>query len=117
VEIPPKLQEVQNLASWVHEAIWTHIAQGGVLEDQDAFHLLVLPSLFASRYTKVKAYGNHCRVFINTYGNTSATYNFRITSIFHQEQQSTEGMRLGALQYVVILKDIILLDYGLYSNQ
>ncbi len=86
VEFPPELQEVQNLASWVCEAIWSHIAQGGVLEDQYALHLLVLPSLFASRYTKMKAYGNHYRVFINTYGNTSATYDSRVASVFHQEQ-------------------------------
>ncbi len=112
VEFPLELQEVQNFANWVHEAIRSHIAQGGVLEDQDALHLSVLPSLFASRYTKMKAYGNHYRVFIDTYGNTSATYDSGIVSVFHQEQQSPEGTRLGALQYVGILKDIILLDYG-----
>ncbi len=116
VEFPPKLQEVQNLASWVCEAIQSHIVQGVVLEDQDALHLLVLRSLFASRYTKMKAYGNHYRVFINTYGNTSATYDYGVASIFHQEQQSTKGTRLGALQYVGISKDIILLDYGLISQ-
>jgi hypothetical protein len=49
-----------------------------VLEDQDALHLLVLPSLFASRYTKMKAYGNHYKVFIDTYGNTNVTYNFGV---------------------------------------
>jgi len=86
VEFPPELQEVQPLACWVLEAIRSHIAQGGVLEDQDVLHLSILPSLFASRYTKMKAYGNHYRVFIDTYGNTSATYNSGIASVFHQEQ-------------------------------
>ncbi len=85
MEFPPELQEMQNLASWVHEAIRSHIAQGGVLEDQDALHLLVLTSLFASRYTKMKAYGNHYRIFIGTYGNTSATYDFGVALVFHQE--------------------------------
>ncbi len=85
VEFPPELQEVQNLASWVHEAIRSHIAQGGVLEDQDALHLLVLPSPFASRYTRMKAYGNHYRVSINTTDNTSATYDSGVASVFHQE--------------------------------
>ncbi len=112
VEFPPELQEVQNLASWVREVVRSHIAQGGVLEDQDALHLSVLPSPFALRYTRMKAYGNHYRVSINTTDNTSATYDFGVASVFHQEQQSTEGTRLGALQYVGILKDIILLDYG-----
>jgi hypothetical protein len=56
-----------------------------VLEDQDALHLLVLTSLFASRYTKMKAYGNHYRIFIGTYGNTSATYDFGVALVFHQE--------------------------------
>jgi hypothetical protein len=116
VEFPPELQEVQNLASWVREAIQSHVTQGGVLEDQDALHLSIFPSLFASRYTKMKAYGNHYRVFIETYGNTSATYDSGVASIFHQKQQSTKGTRLGVLQYVGISKDIILLDYGPISQ-
>jgi hypothetical protein len=86
VEFPPKLQEVQNLASWVCEAIRSHIAQGGVLEDQDALHLSVLPSPFASRYTRMKAYGNHYRISINTTDNTSATYDSGVASVFHQQQ-------------------------------
>jgi hypothetical protein len=86
MEFPPELQKVQNLASWVCEAIRSHITQGGVLEDQDAFHLSVLPSLFASRYTKMTAYGNHHKVSIETYGNTSATYDSGVASVFHQEQ-------------------------------
>jgi hypothetical protein len=81
VEFPPKLQEVQNLASWVREAIRSHVTQGGVLEDHDAFHLSILPSFFASRYTKMKAYGNHYRVFIDTYGNTSATYDYGVALV------------------------------------
>jgi hypothetical protein len=56
-----------------------------VLEDQDALHLSVLPSLFASRYTKMKAYGNHYKVFINTCGDTSATYNSGVALVFQQE--------------------------------
>jgi hypothetical protein len=68
VEFPPEFQEVQNVASWVREAIQSHVTQGGVLEDQDAIHLSIFPSLFASRYKKMKAYGNHYRVFIDTYG-------------------------------------------------
>ncbi len=116
VEFPLEFQEAQNLVSWVREAIRSHVTQGGVLEDQDALHLSILPSFFASRYTKMKAYGNHYIVFTYTYGNTSATYDSGVALVFHQEQQSTEGTRLGALQYVGILKDIILLDYGPISQ-
>jgi len=56
-----------------------------MLEDQNALHLSVLPSFFGSRYTKMKAYGNHYRVFIDTYGSTNATYDSGVVSIFHQE--------------------------------
>jgi hypothetical protein len=56
-----------------------------VFEDQDALHLSILPSILASRYTKMKAYGNHYKVFIDTYGNTSVTYDFGVASIFHQK--------------------------------
>jgi hypothetical protein len=48
--------------------------------------------------------------------NTSVTYDYGVASIFHQNQQSTKGTRIGALQYVGIFKDIILLDYGLISQ-
>ncbi len=41
IEFPLKLQEVETLANWVHDAIQDHIAQGGVLEDEGAMHLLV----------------------------------------------------------------------------
>jgi hypothetical protein len=69
----------------VCEAIQSHVTQRGVLEDQDALHLSVLPSIFASRYTKMKAYGNHYKVFIDTYGNTRATYDYGVASVFHQK--------------------------------
>ncbi len=86
MEFPLEFQEMQNLVSWVREAIRSHLTQGGVFEDQDALHLSIFPSLLASRYTKMKSYGNHYIVFIDTYGNTSATYDSRVALVFHQEQ-------------------------------
>jgi hypothetical protein len=44
--------------------------------------------------------------------NTSmVTYESSVASVF-QQQQFQEGTTLGSIQYVGVLRDIILVDYG-----
>ncbi len=102
---------MENFAGWVRDAIQNHVAQGGALEDEDAIHLSIRPQLFASRYTIFKAYGNHYRVSLDTHGTTMATYDSKVALIFQQEQQSLKGNTFGIIQYVGVLRDIILLNY------
>jgi hypothetical protein len=70
------------------------------------------PQMTASRYAKVRAYGNHYKVIIDNEATTMATYDSRVASIFQQPHATNEGMTLSSIQYVGVLKDIILLNYG-----
>jgi hypothetical protein len=74
------------------------------------------PKPIALRYTKMRAYGNHYRVNEGGAETTMATYDSRVASIFQQPQATHEGITLGSIQYVDVLKDTILLDYGLVSQ-
>jgi hypothetical protein len=74
------------------------------------------PKPIALMYTKMRAYGNHYRVNEGGAETTMATYDSRVTSIFQQPQATHEGITLGFIQYVDVLKDTILLDYGLVSQ-
>jgi hypothetical protein len=78
----------------------------------DVMQLLMKPQMTVSRYAKVKAYNNHYRVTIDNEATTMATYDFGVAYIF-QRHATNEGMTFGSIQYVVILKDIFLLNYGL----
>jgi hypothetical protein len=91
------------------------MANGNVLDEMDAYHLSIKPSSDASRYTLMKAYGNHYRVIGETNVNTMATYDYGVASVFQQAQGPGGVCALGPMQYVGILQDIILLDYGLVS--
>jgi len=61
-------------------------------------------------------YGNHYRVNEGGAKTTMATYDFGVASIFQQPQATHEGTTLSSIQYVGVLKDIILLDYGPVSQ-
>jgi len=56
--------------------------QGGDLKDEDAIHMLIRPHFFATKYTRIKAYGNHYRVFMDTHGITMATYDLKMALVF-----------------------------------
>jgi hypothetical protein len=82
IKYPVELAKVQELAEWVREAVRTHMANGNVLDEMDAYHLSIKPSSDASRYTRMKAYGNHYRVIGETNVNTMATYDCEVASMF-----------------------------------
>jgi hypothetical protein len=48
MKYPVNLAEVQELAEWVREAVRTHMANGNVLDEMDAYHLSSKPSFDAS---------------------------------------------------------------------
>ncbi len=79
-------------------------------------HLSIRPRFCATRYARTRAYGNHFRVLEDNHANTMATYDFGVALVFQQEQVSKEGTTLGPIHYVGILKNIIVLDYGLVSQ-
>ncbi len=103
IKYPVELAEMQELAEWVREAVRTHMANGNVLDEMDAYHLSIKPSSDASRYTRMKAYGNHYRVIGETNVNTMATYDCGVALVFQQAQGSGGMCALGPMQYVGIL--------------
>ncbi len=64
----------------------------------------------------MRVYGNHYKVNEGGAETTMATYDFGVASIFQQPQATHEGIALGSIEYVGVLKDIILLDYGPVSQ-
>ncbi len=48
IKYPIELAEMQELAKWVREAVRTHMANGNVLDEMDAYHLSIKPSSDAS---------------------------------------------------------------------
>jgi hypothetical protein len=110
------LSKVTELATWVRTIVQNHIPDGGRIEDMDVMQLSMKPQMTISRYAKVTAYDNHYRVIIDNEATTRATYDSGVTYIFQQPHATNEGMTLGSIQYVVVLKDIILLNYGPVSQ-
>ncbi len=104
------------MATWVQAAVLNHIANGGKIEDMDVMQLSMNPHMNTSRYVKVRAYNNHYRVTTDNEATTMATYDSRVASIFQHPQATNEGTTLGSIQYVGVLKDIILLNYGPVSQ-
>jgi hypothetical protein len=82
VQFPIELTKVLNLSNWIRNAIRTHIADGGTIEDKDVLHLSMKPKPFALRYTKMRAYGNHYRVNEGGAETTMANYDSGVASIF-----------------------------------
>ncbi len=102
-----KLVEMHELVEWVREAVRTHMANGNVLDEMDAYHLSIKPNFVSSQYMQIKAYGNHYRVIGETNVNTMATYDCGVASVFQHAQGPGGVCALGPMQYVGILQDII----------
>lgn len=86
IKYPIKLVEMQELAEWVREVVRTHMVDGNVLDEMDAYHLSIKPSSDASQYMRMKAYGNYYKVIGETNVNTMATYDCGVASMFQQAQ-------------------------------
>jgi hypothetical protein len=82
IQFPDELSEVTELATWVRIAVQNHIADGGKIEDMDVMQLSMKPQMTASRYAKVRAYGNHYRDTTDNEATTMATYDSGVASIF-----------------------------------
>ncbi|CAM6041143.1 unnamed protein product, partial [Sphagnum compactum] len=112
---PTHLQEVDEMAKRVSNAICTHqVGNFDMTINLDLALLFVPPSFTALRYSKMNAYRNHFRVD-NDENNLLVTYDFGVASVFQQSQGSEDDV-LGAIQYVGTLKEILRLDYGQVSS-
>jgi hypothetical protein len=93
---------------WVKEAVRQMPLQTSNVEEMDLRLLCRRPSHRATRYTGMKAFGNHFRVQDRRTDHL-LTYDSDVASIF---DVPSENAREVSINYVGILKDILKLDYG-----
>jgi hypothetical protein len=101
------------LQEWVKEEVSRRLLNTSSPEEMDLRLLSYKPSQRATRYLRMKAYGNHFR------GNNPTTtqlqtYDSGVTSIFHVPTDDTQEV---SINYVGVLKDILKLDYGTLHTQ
>jgi hypothetical protein len=101
-----------NFEDWVGTAVRNHADEAPTAVDVDTLLLCTRPSQKATRYTKMKAYGNHFRVHDES-SSRMQTYDSGVASIF---DVPTEDARDVSVNYVEVLKDILKLDYGPLRN-
>jgi hypothetical protein len=93
---------------WVKEGVRQMPLQTSNAEEMDLHLLCRRPSQRATRYTGMKAFGNHFRVQDRRTDHL-LTYDSGVASVF---DVPSENAREVSINYVGILKDILKLDYG-----
>jgi hypothetical protein len=106
MEIQEQDSTTPSFEVWVREAAKDFDI--GSREESDKFLLSVKPSQRAQRYRRMKSYGNSFYVDDEDLA-LQATYNSGIASVF---THSTSDAQDVTLNYVGMLKDILVLDYG-----
>jgi hypothetical protein len=96
------------LEEWIKEEVSPRPLNTSSAEEMDLRLLSRKPSQWATKYLRMKAYGNHFRVDDPTITQLQ-TYDSGVASIFHVP---TEDAREVSINYVGVLKDILKLDYG-----
>ena len=82
-------------------------------ENMDVFLLSRRPSQRATRYGRIRAFGNHFRVEDDSTTHL-ISYNSGVASVFQQPSR-TAGE--SSVNYVGILKDVLELDYGVVHTK
>ena len=85
-----------------------HAVDPNYEDDMDMVMMCTRLSRLATRYTRMKACGNHFRVE-DTQSITLKTYDNGVASVFHMPAM---GSKEVTLNYVGVLKDILKLNYG-----
>lgn len=93
---------------WIKGAVGPHSIDVTSPDDMDALRLCTKPSQKTTRYTRMKAFGNHFRVEDDT-SRRLLTYDSGMASVF---QVPVDDARDVAVNYVGVVKDILKLDYG-----
>jgi hypothetical protein len=94
------------LEEWIKEKVSRRPLNTSSMEEMDLWLLSRKPSQWATRYLRMKAYGNHFRIDDPTTTQLQ-TYDSGVASIFHVP---TEDAWEVSINYVGVLKDILKLD-------
>lgn len=101
------------LADWIQAVVLNSDVDMHEAEDRDRLLLSVKPSQRAMRYSRITAFGNHFRVDDASTARLRS-YNSGVASIFEMPSENAQNL---SVNYVGVLKDILLLDYGGLSTQ
>jgi hypothetical protein len=92
---------------WIKRAVGPHSINVTNPNDTDVLLMCTKPSQKATRYTRMKAFGNHFRVEDDTTTRLQ-TYDSSVASVF---QVPVDDARDVSVNYVDVVKDILKLDY------
>ena len=93
---------------WIKSAVHRHPMDPNNADDMDQVLLCSRSSQLATRYTRMKAYGNHFRVK-DPQSATLQTYDSNVASVFHISLTESASRTLS---YVGVRNDILKLNYG-----
>ena len=99
---------ISTFENWIKDVVHNHPIDPNDEDDMDRVLLCSRPSQLATRYTRMKAYGNHFRVE-DQQSRMLKTYDSGVASVFHMPSVGSEEVTLN---YVGVLKDILKLNYG-----
>jgi hypothetical protein len=97
---------------WIKRAVGPHSIDVSNPDDMDVLLMCTKPSQKATRYTRMKAFGNHFRVEDDTTTRLH-TYDSGVASVF---QVPVDDARDVSVNYVGVVKDILKLDYGAVNS-
>jgi hypothetical protein len=104
-EANPNISAFEN---WIKDVVRNHHVDPNDEDDMDRVLMCSRPSQLATRYTRMKAYGNHFRLE-DQHSRTLKIYDSGVASVFHMP---SVGSKEETLNYVGVLKDILKLNYG-----
>ena len=107
-ELEARDPSISAFQDWIRGAVGPHSIDVTSADDMDALLMCTKPSQKTTRYTRMKAFGNHFRVEDDT-SRRLLTYDSGVASVF---QVPVDDARDVAVNYVGIVKDILKLDYG-----
>ena len=111
-EFPPELAtDVPPFTAWLDGYVKDAIE----LEldiDEDLVRISQPPSRLALRFSRMWAYGNHYRTDNEQFRRRHSTYDSAICTIFTETVEGGSGLAEATLQYVGILKDILVVSFG-----
>ena len=100
--------DIPQFEKWIKDVVHRQPVDPNNTDDMDRVLLCSRPSQLATRYTRMKAYGNHFRVE-DRQSATLQTYDSGVASVFHIASMESAST---TLPYVGVLKDILKLSYG-----
>ena len=101
--------DIDTFDVWVKKIVQNQPHEPNNIDSIERMLLVSRPSQKATRYTRMRAFGNHFRVE-DSQSALMETYDSGVAVIF--EMPTTDSQSEVSLNYVGVLQDILKLDYG-----